>query len=52
MALSEAGATQLGTGKARAMIFWYYTVYWRWGPRRETPEALAAWFNKLVDNWL
>jgi hypothetical protein len=31
------------------MIFWYYTIYCFWGPRRETPEDLAVRFSKLID---
>jgi hypothetical protein len=39
----------MGEGEAKAMTLSQYTINGFWGPRRETPEALAAKFDRLID---
>lgn len=49
MALSEESAKQLGTGETKAMKSSRYAILGFWGPRRETPEAIAERFDRFID---
>jgi Immunity protein 52 len=39
----------MGEGEAKAMILSQYTINGFWGPRPETPEALAVKFDQIID---